>query len=246
MAENKEKERIEDVAHELALILNQIRNPNQIARIQRDLEGLNNRYESITGSSLAEVISNMFDQDEERPQRSSKLIAQIKIERASPHCESHDINMISSIIKEFENSYWNVLSDTHLRLDYSNSAERDTFFTRMEELKRNLKLVIGYIEEAHDTSSQEYLARLRNLRAKQERLLLLEYRDFFQSLSDFLGKLVNNMDEQGNMVLNRFEDIYYGKMDGQPYFQDKTVEEALRAIYEFASEAEKAIQLPDL
>lgn len=243
--EQSEEFRIKEIAHELIIILNQSRQPNQITRIQRDLDALNERYRRITDMSLADVLSDMSD-EESGGQKTSKLIARIRIERASPHCESHDINMISSIIKEFETNYWNILSERHLKLDYTNSAERDTFFTKMEELKRNLKLVVNYIEESAETSSQEYLQRLRNLRAKQERLLLLEYRDFFSELSDFLGKLVANMDENGAMVLNNEDQIMYSKMDGEPYFEGKTVEEAVRDIYEFSAEAETAIQLPDL
>ncbi len=237
--------RIEEVAHELALILNTVKSPAQISRIQRNLESFSNRYKELTGNDLSETILSKSS-DSSQVLTKSRFLSKIRIERASPHCEYHEINLISSIVKEFEVNYWSLLSDRHIKLDYSTASERDSYFTKLEEFKRNLKLILENIEEAHRTQSREYLARLRTMRIKQERQILLEFHDFFRSISQFLEKIVLNLDEGSNIVLNSDEMVTYDRHDGKPYFKGKSVAEAVRMIYEFTKESAESIRVPDL
>lgn len=241
----EEIKRIEEVAHELALILNNVKKPAQINRIQRDLETFSQRYRDLTGKDLAENVMSQSGGAKDVFSK-SKFLSKITIERASPHCEYHDINLISSIIREFEEKYWPVLSDRHTKFDFSHAAERDTFFSKIEELKRNLKLILEYIEEMHQTSSQDYLSRLRTMRAKQERIVLLSYRDFFHEANTFLLKIVSNMDEGGGIVLNSDDIVQHEQLESGNLFHEKNVKDAVKMVLEFTREAEDAVNVPEI
>lgn len=243
-----ESERLETVAHELTIILNKSRNPDQITRVQRDLESISNRYLLITGKDLEDIIKvHINDQSAQNEYlNKNKYMNKIKIEKASPSSDNHEINLISSIIKEFENRYWNILSDRHTKMDFTNSAERDTFFTKLEELKRNVKLVVEYIEDSLSSQSQDYASKMRSMRVKQERILLVEFHNFFQEIKAFLANLIEDMDRNGNIVLNPNDRLEFTRLDDVPiFFRGKTTKDAIRILFDFVTEMESSIKLPN-
>jgi hypothetical protein len=245
-----EIKRLEEVARDLTVILNKSRDPEHITRIQRDLENINNRYLILTGKDLEDIVKSQVLENETESETEAgpqkKYMTRIKIERASPHCEDHEINLISSIVQEFEKRYWNIISERHTKLEYSHNMERDTFFTKIEELKRNLKQIVEYIEDTFQSKSPDHAVKLRTMRAKQERQLFREYHSFFEEFRDFLERLLEDLERQGNLVLNPDDPLEFSRLDDVPIvFRGKTTREALQILFEFVDEALLAIRMPN-
>jgi len=176
-----------------------------------------------------------------------RIIATIPIKPIHALCQNDDVNFLASILTECENEYWVALSDNHLDLDYNHANKRNTFFTKMENTLRLLKEYLKILEQMEHTSRNEFKSQLQAMAVKQERNFIIETVNFLYSLEEFLGTLISDNENHGNIILNPEDVIEFDeKLYGDKKLNGVTVIEAVRRSYALVAETLEFMNLPNL
>jgi len=196
----EEIKRIQKTMKQMEGILKISSNAEQKNRVGKDFNKLKKRlaelcpdgipeFEAVSGGQVEEVTDDF------------PTISKFTPKKASEHCEDKDINLLSTLMEVFEREYWPALSS--IDLDYSNQSEKDSFYTHLEESKRNLKILTETIEEHSTSPNAEFREQLFKMKNKQTRIYLYETITIFRKLKDFSSKLVDDVQNSGNIIMNK-------------------------------------------
>lgn len=169
------------------------------------------------------------------------------IAKASPNSTDPDVNMAATVLRIIQKEYWPALSDQYCKLDFSHGGERDAIRMKMDNVLRNLKVLTETIEEYAMAEKQDFREQLLKMKHRQSRVFLMEANTYFKDLVAFLAKLVQDIQSNGGVILNK-EDIL--KFDTRYYeataLEGRRVAEALKEFHLYITEAIQRLRLPDL
>jgi hypothetical protein len=175
-----------------------------------------------------------------------EYLKNVEPEIISSHKEDKEINEVISILKHFQERIWVSLSDQHLKLDFSNSSERDTLNRKLDECSRALKTYTQTIEDIEKSRSSEYLSQLQLMRVRHGRLLLFDVYYFFKSAKKFISDLISNYEIGGNMILNPEDPIEYEDYEKYNTFKNKNVIDVLSYSDKFVDAVLEYVNVPDI
>ena len=251
--DNKKSEDIVKTIKLLESVFKSTRDEIKKARIKRDINKLRSQLKDMyPNTDLKElenaIYSNIMAKPvkEEKPIKNYKHLKDILIEPVSGHREDTEINEAASIMKYFQERIWIVISDQHIKLDYTNSSERDTLYRKLDECNRAFKSFCQTIEDIEKTRSSEYLNQLHLMRVRHGRLFLFEIHQFFKSVKKFISNLITNYESGGNMILNPDDLIQYAEYEEYSTYENWSVINALMNMQEFIDEALELINIPNL
>ncbi|MBN2039576.1 MAG: hypothetical protein JW864_06020 [Spirochaetes bacterium] len=250
---NKKAEDIVKTIKLLESIFKTNRNELKKAQIRRDINKLRSQLKEIYPDSDLKDIENTIYANlmaspapEEHAITKFKNLSSITIELFSSHKEDAEINEAASIMKYFQERIWVVISDQHVKLDYTNSSERDTLYRKLDECNRAFKTFCQTIDDIEKTRSTEYLNQLHLMRVRHGRLFLFEIHQFFKSVRQFISNLIANYESGGNMILNPDDMIQYAEYEEYSTYENWSVINALINMLEFINEALELINIPNL
>ncbi|MFW5710003.1 MAG: hypothetical protein ACOCXW_00890 [Bacteroidota bacterium] len=229
------------------------RDPSQRARVKKDMESLRNMlkdmYPDVSVKDLEEAIATddlLAEPSREEMLNGYKYIKVVPVEKISPYRDDEEINIAASLMKYFEDRIWGVISDQHSKLDFSNSAERDVLYRKLDECNRAFKIFYQTLDDLERTKSGEYISQLNLMRVKQGRIFLIEIHAFFSAVKDFITEVIADSEFGGTMVLNSDEVIVYSDYEKYRTFDGWNVLDALKYMKGFVDEATQVIVVPDI
>ena len=257
MEENKKnKEKSAEIVKSIRLlesVLKTTTDKNQKLRVTRELSKLREMLQELyPDSDLKELEDAIFSdlmaiqKEEEISLKDYEHLKDVEVEIISPHKEDKEINEVASLMKHFEEKIWTALTDQHIKLDFSNSSERDTLHRKLDECNRAFKTFCQTIEDIEKSRSSEYLSQLHLMRIRHGRLFLFEIYYFFKSLRKFISDLLSNLEIGGNMIMNPDDIIEYADYEEHRIFDNQSVIDVLSFADKFIEEVLEFINVPDI
>lgn len=194
----------------------------------------------LSGRSAIEAKRNMAE-----PQRD--VLARFPIEPASPHSTDPDVNFLATVLRVIQREYWPVISDQHIKLDFSHGAERDSLRNKMEGAHRNLKVLTETIEEYALAENQDFREQLLKMKNKHTRVFMYELNGILKKMNEFLRKLVNDLNTNGNIIMNKGEILKFN-----PHYEEAreldgiSLDQGIRDFSEYTAQAIKRLNLPEI
>ncbi len=227
--------------------------PSQRARVKKDMNSLRNMLKEMYPESSVEELEDAIATDDllaepsmDQVMSKYKYIKIVPFEKISPYRDDEEINIAASLMKYFEDRIWGVISDQHSKLDFSNSAERDALYRKLDECNRAFKIYHQTLDDLERSRSGEYVNQLNLMRVKQGRIFLVEIHGFFTAVKDFISEIIADSEFGGTMVLNSDEIIVYSDYDKYRTFDGWNVIDALKYMKGFVEESLDIIAVPDL
>lgn len=215
-----------------------------------------NVYKSTFASVKQEQAGNKEQAESKETPSKDQIIKKKKkdvlenlvVMKISPHSNDNEINFLATLLGVLETEYLPAISDSHLKLDFSHSTERDAVFKVMENTRRNMKVLTETIEDYAACEKQDHKEQLGRMKNKQSRLFIAEAGDVFQQFRDFLNKILReNEDTGGSVILNMTEPINFNpKFERATILEGKTVIEGVEQFLEFTNAALAHINIPNI
>ncbi len=229
--------------------------PRQRARVKKDLDNLRKRLQELYPDDDVKEVEKAVSADfieAAEPGNAARdfsryeTLREIVIEKISPYKDDQEVNEAASIMRYFEERIWGVISDQHTKLDFSNSAERDSLYRKLDQCGRSFKIFCQTIEDIDKTKSSEYISQLNMMRIKQGRVFLYDISEFFKNAKNFVTGLISESDFGGVMITNPDEKIVYADYENYKTYEGWTVIDALKHMKKFMNEALEVIRVPDI
>ncbi len=218
----------------------------QRERVTSELKKLKQYREKLESFHVMEEVEDEvaeeFDEYADYPFLKSLIGRRENNNPVETYNDTEVVNL-ARYVSFFENQILNLLSETKLKLDFKYSMERDSFYHRVENLRRQLE---DYMEDTSRTGTYEgphgEEMRMRNF--KKKRNLILEADRFFRRLFNFTAELLSDIEEEGLKCLNSDERISFDKIEGNKYLEGLSVREALNRVNELCGEVAEYLNVP--
>ena len=253
---NEKKEKSAEIVRSIKVLESVLRSAidaNRKARVKKDIDKLKMMLQEMyPDSNLKELEDAIYSdimaikENKELGLKDFEYLKNVQLEMISPHKEDREINEVISLLKHFQERIWVSLSDQHLKLDFSNSSERDTLNRKLDECIRALKTFSQTIEDIEKSRASEYLSQLQLMRVRHGRLLLFDVYYFFKAAKKFVSGLISNYEIGGNMILNPDDLIEYEDYEKYSTFKNKNVLDVLHYCDKFIDSILEYVNVPDI
>ncbi|MFP4115331.1 MAG: hypothetical protein ACOC1I_03900 [Spirochaetota bacterium] len=224
------------------------RNPFQQSSIAGELSKL--EQERMQIDSLFEEPPVEEDADEEAPEEHYPQLNGIYQEnpdllQKSQHLE-RDIRASILYLDYFEREFLGMFTSRKMRLDVKYSVERDSFYDIYYQVSRSLQ---NYRTEADRIAAgsytKQYEADILKRKVEMRHAVLIELDWFFRKLKRFAKELIEDIEQDELRCQNPSEPLEYTSLDGERLLRGQTVEEGIRMLYEYVSEAVDYLEIPE-
>ena len=176
-----------------------------------------------------------------------KVLDRYEFGRASEHSNDPDINFLSGILQLIEKEYWPALTDSHCKLDFSNAAERDGVRLSLDNILRNLSVLVETVEEYATAEKQDFREQLLKMKNRQTRTFIYDANEALKKIRDFVRKLATDLEQGGGMVMNKDEIIRFNpRYEAATQLGGQTVQSAILEFRELIQEALEHLNLPQM
>ncbi len=237
--------------------INSISNyPDQKERVSRDIIKYKAKILSISPNGIPDTIqsfgradSSSSEDDGSFPKKKNIQIQSIfdnlVVMRLCPHSTDQEINFLSTIINMLEVEFMPVISDSHIKFDFSHISERNNIQKQFESLKRTMKVLIETVEEYATTDKQEFKEQMGRMKNKQSRVFLSEASELFKNFKVFIDSTLLDL-SKGENIINNIEEVikFNPKTEHGTILSGKSITESLEAIGAFLDIALSNISVP--
>ena len=177
----------------------------------------------------------------------NSVLSKFVIDKASPHSTDPDVNFLAAVFTAIQKEYWPAISEQHCQLDFSRGADRDALRTQLENVFRNMKVLLETIEEYAAAEQQDFREQLLKMKNRQTRAFIFDGNDMLRKIREFMEPLLEDIEVGGGIITNKTASIRFN-----PRYEDATVLEGSAVadgVQEFAQFVKEAIQhlnLPQL
>lgn len=248
-----ELKKYQKILNQLDKIQSVSNNEEQKKRVVKDIQKYKAKVLVISPSGIPDTIQSIYTSDSRNEDSSSKgkknntqsLFDNLVIMRLCPHSTDQEINLLSTLINLFEAEYLPVISDAHIKFDFSTLNERNTVVKLFENIKRTVKVLIETIEEYASTDKQEFKEQMGRMKNKQSRVFISEASEFFKSMKAFIDKTLHDI-SQGENIINNIDEVirFNAKTESATILQGKKIKDALSEISIFLETALSNISIP--
>ncbi len=201
-------------------------------------------------------LDSLFDEEaapeaaEEAPQEQFPLLNRIYQEhpnllKKAQHLE-RDIRAAILYMDYFEREFLGMFTSRRMRLDVKYSVERDSFYDLLHQVSRSLK---NYRTEADRIASgsytKQYEADILKRKVEMRHAVLVEIDRFFRKLRRFAKELIADIDGDGLLCQNPEAELGYSRLDEERLLKGRTVEDGIRTLLEYATEAVEYLDIPE-
>lgn len=229
--------------------LKNTRNPFQQSSIAGELGRLEQEHMQLE-SLFDEEAADDGEAQEEAPQERFPLLNQLyqrnpDILQKSQHLE-RDIRASVLYLHYLEAEFLGMFTSRKMRLDVKFSVERDSFYDLFYQVSRSLK---NYRTEAdriaEGSYTKQYEAEILKRKVEMRHAVLIEVDWFFRKLRRFAKELIADIEGDGLLCQNPQEELSYSEIDQEEFLRGSTVEDGIRSLYAYASEAVEYVDIPD-
>jgi hypothetical protein len=214
----------------------------EIQEIKRVIKDLQKRFESAGMNPDTEGGDDMRG-------TGLSILGRIPVRPFRTGSKDREMDTVVSYMKFFENNYLPILSDYYIKLDYSHSGKRDTFYPGFMEAMHLLKQY-EYEKDSASDNERQYdwltLARDKTIVRKGRQRYLFGLDSYFKDLRSFIKLLVDDSRTEGAILLNPEDRIDLGEFEENRTLNNYTVEEAIQEIYAFVEEFIGFLAMPEL
>jgi hypothetical protein len=223
-------------------------NPSQRSRVLKEINDVKKSIKSLqTLLSIQEEYGLVEAPQELPPEEQFTILNFIKISRHSDIVKDIEMDAVTSYTDFFERNYLPILSEYYIKLDYSHSLKRDTFYPRFMEIKKLLK---EYDYELEIQNREEYntiaLFKDKSIVHKMRQRYLLTLDKYFKDLRNFVKLLIDDHRKGGNIVLHPYQEIVMNEFEEDRRLDGYTVYEALEEMYVFFDEFIRFLGMPNI
>ncbi len=221
----------------------------QRERVAFDIERYRRRMQEVSPEGIPENLEQTMQNAKLRaadPNNvKNKVISQYPVMKITPNSNDTEINQIGTLINIMDLEYIPILGDAHIKFDYSHATERDSVLKYMENLRRNMKILIETIEEYSAADKQEFREQLSRMKNKQSRIFIAESFETLTKFQEFLRSVNDEIKQGNNVIMNMEEPIKFNtRFEKATILEGKSIMEALREFNTFVDEACDLIKLP--
>ena len=248
-----ELESLGKMARQYEGIIRTSRNPDQLSRAKIDLKKIRDKMDAISpGSSAGASLQNSAPTGGSGRRKSLEdvvgqypSLGKFPISRITPNSDEIEVNILGSVLNAWENTFYPALGK--IKLDFAISAERDTHFTVLESLKRQMKILAETIEDYNRALREDSKAQLRDMRTRQQRQFMFDGGILLKKLYEFWKMVFEDIQANGPKCFNKDDNIQVDmRLESANFFQGKSIRETARFTVMFLHEAIQALNLPDL
>jgi hypothetical protein len=221
----------------------------QKERVAFDIERYRRRMQEVSPEGIPENLEQTMQNAKLRASdpnnMKNKVISQYPVMKISPNSNDTEINQIATLINILDLEYIPLLGEAHSKFDYSHATERDSVLKYMENLRRNMKILVETIEEYAAADKQEFREQLSRMKNKQSRIFIAESFEALSKFQEFLKSVNHEIKEGNNVIMNMEEPIKFNpRFEKATMLEGKSIMEALREFNQFVDEACDLIKLP--
>lgn len=235
-------------------IIRTSRNIEQQNKAKIELKKIRDKIESIAPGGAAEkflqgapVQTSGFSRKKtiEDIGQLYPTLAKMPMVRITPNSDEFEINVLGSVLNSWESTFYPALGK--IKLDFALSAERDSHFTVLESLKRQMKILSETIEDMMKAVREDSKTQLRDMRTRQQRQFMFDGGTFLKKIYEFWKNVYEDIQANGPKCFNKDDHIQVdSRLEASNFFQGKSVRETARFTVMFLHEAIDALNLPDL
>ncbi len=220
----------------------------QRKRVLKEIEEVKKEIAKLQLRNVAQKLKNgTEEQNHEREESIFPVLSQVKISKYREGSKDSEMDAIVSYANFFEGNYLHILSEYYIKLDYSHTAKRDSFYPRFMEIKKILK---QYDYEHEVSTKREFdtisLHKNRSAIHKLRQRYLFSLDKFFKDIKTFLKVLVDDNRTEGNIVLNPLDSISLNEFEENRRLNGYVVIDALTEMYSFSEEFIKFLGMPEI
>lgn len=244
-----ELSKLQKMLRNLEKIERNAKNDLQKERVAFDIERYRKRMQEVSPDgipdNLEQTMRNVKARAEDPTNVKHKIISQYPVMKISPNSNDSEINQIGTLVNIMDLEYIPILGDAHIKFDYSHATERDTVLKYMENLRRNMKILIETVEEYAAADKQEFREQLSRMKNKQSRIFIAEAFETMTKFQEFLKAVNADIQEGVNVIMNNEEPIKFNpRFEKATVLEGRSIMEALREFQEFMDESCDLIKLP--
>jgi hypothetical protein len=249
-----ELKRFQKILNQLDKINSVSNNEDQKKRVSKEILKYKAKVLVISPSGIPDTIQSISKSDSRSDDSNSSknkknnqqsIFDNLVVMRLCQHSTDPEINLLSTLINLFETEYIPVLTDAHIKFDFSTLNERNSVIKLFENIKRTIKVLIETIEEYASTDKQEFKEQMGRMKNKQSRVFISEASEFFKSMKTFVDKTLHDI-SQGENIINNIEEVirFNPKTESATLLQGKKIKYALEEISTFLETALANISIP--
>ena len=257
--ERNEAEKILKYLKSMDLVLRTSPNPEQKERVKKDMTRYWTRlrvilpYVNFSDQNPDKIISQLatdFPEAEQEPslkRKTKDILNHIPLQKISPSCNDHEINLLHSMISLIEKEYWPSIYEKHCKLDFSHGAARGRLKINFENILRSFHVLAQIIEDHSSQGQKNIHNQSLKTRDRYMRSLIIQVNDYMHELTSFLRNLLELADENRLALQNADNIIRFNeKFEQASMLEGVTVENALRQFLEFGTFVLNHTKLPEL
>lgn len=234
-------------------IIRTSRNAEQQNKAKIELKKLRDKIEAIAPGGVADqflqsnAVVPVYGKKKsiEDIGESYPSLAKMPMNRITPNSDEFEINILGSVLNAWENTFYPALGK--IKLDFAISAERDSHFSLLESLKRQMKILAETIEDYTRAVREDSKGQLRDMRTRQQRQFMFDGGTFLKKIYEFWKIVYEDIQANGPKCFNKDDSIQVdARLEAANFFQGKSVRETSRFTVMFLHEAIEALNLPDL
>lgn len=254
-AQKNELMTLQKLARQYEGIIRTSRNPEQQGKAKIELKKIRDKMESIApgGSGDQFLQANPGTTPSYGSKKKSiedigdtyPTLGKLPMARISPNSDELEINVLGSVLVAWENTFYPALGK--IKLDFALSAERDSHFSVLESLKRQMKILCETIEDIPRAVREDSKTQLKDMRTRQQRQFMFDGGAFLKKIHEFWKSVYEDIQANGPKCFNKDDHIMVDtRLEVANFFQGKSVRETARFTVMFLHEAIEALNLPDL
>ncbi len=175
------------------------------------------------------------------------ILQKFPVQKGSPNSSDPDVNFLSTVWTVINVEYWPAISEQHCKLDFSHSSERDGMRAQLENISRNLKVLLETIEEYSGAEKQDFREQLLKMKNRQTRAFIFDSNEALKKLREFLEKLCDDVQSRGGVVMNKAEPLRFNaRFEKATVLEGVSVADGLIEFHQFVAEAIQHLNLPQL
>ena len=174
------------------------------------------------------------------------ILSSFSVQKASLYCEDKEVNILTTVVRVWDSEFAPVLAGQHVKLDFSTSVERDSHFSVLENIKRQLKSVGDVISNFHFATGESAKMQLQEIKIRYTRNFLISGVAFIKQIKEFWSNVLKDIKQNGIQCLNVNDIIQIDPALEKPtYLNKKTVAKAIETACLFLEEGLELIRPPD-
>jgi len=230
------------------------RNTEQLNRTKVELKKIKDRLEILCPNGVPDnlVIETTLagassKRDPHEILKSKPTLSDFPFQKACKHCDDVDVNLLHTILNVWEEEFVPAMGDAHIQLEFSLANERDAHYSNLENIKRQLKILVDTTEDYTNASKEDMKVQLREMRQRYTRHYLQEGYNFLKKIREFWNKLSNDVQSGGTLCMNKDDMIHFNKkFETATYLNGLSAKDIIVKGFIFLCEAIEILNIPSL